>query len=160
MKTNEIKIVYEEFGHIDELNENDRKVLAAARESCAFAYAPYSGYQVGAAVLLANRQIVSANNQENSAYPSGLCAERVAIFYANANFPDAAIETLAVSAIKDGTRVSDVVKPCGSCRQVIAETQFRFANSIRLILDGGDSIFVLKGSESLLPLSFSGKDLK
>jgi cytidine deaminase len=160
MRTSEIKILLQEYRYINELNENDRRVLQAAREACISAYAPYSGFHVGAAVLLSNGSIVTGNNQENSAFPSGLCAERVAIFYANANFPDSGLETLAVSATKDGVLVNETVKPCGSCRQVIAETQFRYGNSIRMILDGQDSILILNGSESLLPLSFSKNDLK
>ncbi len=159
MKTKEIKIVVFEYQTIDELPENDQHLLLAARKATVNAYAPYSGFHVGAAVLLANGEIISGNNQENSAYPSGLCAERVAMFYANASHPESAVKTIAVSAQKNGIIVSDSVKPCGSCRQAMAETEVRYGEPIRVILDGTDSILVLNGIESLLPLSFSKKDL-
>jgi len=160
MKTTEIKIVVYEYQNIDELTENDRILITEARRITAQAYAPYSGFHVGAAVLLGNGQIITGNNQENSAYPSGLCAERVALFYANANFPDLEVVTIAVSAAKNGVLVNEAVKPCGACRQALAETEVRFGKPIRIILDGQDSILLLTGMGSLLPLSFSNKDLK
>jgi cytidine deaminase len=159
MKTTEIKITVYEFESIDELPENDRNLLLEARRITAFAYAPYSGFHVGAAILLGNGVTVTGNNQENSAYPSGLCAERVALFYANANYPDSEVKTIAISAAKNGVLVNEPVKPCGGCRQALAEAEVRFETPIRIILDGQDSILVLNGVESLLPLSFSKKDL-
>lgn len=159
MKTSEIKITVYEFANLNELPENDRNLLLEARKITAFAYAPYSGFHVGAAVLLGNGKVVTGNNQENSAFPSSLCAERVALFYANANFPDSEVKTIAISAAKNGILVNDPIKPCGSCRQTMAEVEVRFESPIRIILDGQDSILVLNGVESLLPLSFSKKDL-
>ena len=159
MKTTEIKIVVHEFENIGEFPENDQLLLQEARRISSMAYAPYSGFYVGAAVLLGNGMIVTGNNQENSAYPSGLCAERVALFYANANHPESEVKSIAVSAAKNGILVDDSVKPCGSCRQALAETEVRFGQPIRIILDGQDSILVLNGVESLLPLSFSKKAL-
>ena len=159
MKTTEIKIVVYEFANIVELPLNDRNLLMEARRITEQAYAPYSGFHVGAAVLLENGMIVTGNNQENSAYPSGLCAERVALFYANANYSDSAVKTIAISASKSGALVNEPVKPCGSCRQALAETELRFKTPIRIILDGQDSILVLNGVESLLPLSFSKRSL-
>jgi cytidine deaminase len=155
MKTSEIKIVVYEYATIDELPENERKLLTEARKITKNAYAPYSGFHVGASVLLQNGEIFNGNNQENSAYPSGLCAERVALFYANANYPESEVTTIAVSAAKNGLLVSESVKPCGSCRQALAEAEMRFNHPIRIILDGQDSILVLNGVESLLPLAFS-----
>ena len=159
MKTSEIKIVVYEYQTIGELPENDQDLLMEARRITASAYAPYSGFHVGSAVLLGNGQIFTGNNQENSAYPAGLCAERVALFYANANFPDSEVQTIAISAARDGKLVNDPVKPCGSCRQALAEAEVRFGKSIRVILDGQNSILVLNGIDSLLPLSFSKKSL-
>jgi cytidine deaminase len=159
MKTSEIKIVVQEYETIQELPATDRQLILEARKATDLAYAPYSGFHVGAAVLLGNGKILTGNNQENSAYPSGLCAERVALFYANANYPDSEILTIAVSAAKNGVLVSDPVKPCGACRQAMAEVEVRFNHPIRIILDGQDSIMILNGVESLLPLSFSKKDL-
>jgi cytidine deaminase len=159
MKTKEIKIIVYEFANIEELPVNDQQLLAKAREATSLAYAPYSGFHVGAAILLENGKVITGNNQENSAYPSGLCAERVAMFYANANYPDTAVKTIAVSAAKNGVLIKEAVKPCGACRQALAETEVRFHSPIRIILDGQDNILVLQGVESLLPLSFSKKDL-
>ena len=159
MKTSEIKIVVYEYETIEELPDADRLLLSEARKITKLAYAPYSGFHVGAAVLLGNGKIFTGNNQENSAYPSGLCAERVALFYANANHPESEVKSIAVSAAKNGILVDDSVKPCGSCRQALAETEVRFGQPIRIILDGQDSILVLNGVESLLPLSFSKKAL-
>ena len=155
MKTTEIRIVVREFENIDKLPVNDQNLLMEARRITGLAYAPYSGFHVGAAVLLGNGTIVTGNNQENSAYPSGLCAERVALFYANANYPDSEVKMIAISAAKNGVLVNEPVKPCGSCRQALAETEVRFKTPIRIILDGQDGILVLNGVESLLPLSFS-----
>lgn len=159
MKTTEIKIIVREFENIEELPAADRDLLLKAREITGQAYAPYSGFYVGAAILLDNGQVVTGNNQENSAYPSGLCAERVTLFYANANYPESAVKTIAISAAKNGVIVNEAVKPCGGCRQSLAEAEVRFGNPIRIILDGQDSILVLNGVESLLPLSFSKKAL-
>jgi cytidine deaminase len=159
MKTTEIRIVVQEFETIDELPDNDQLLVSEARKITDLAYAPYSGFHVGAAILLENGQIITGNNQENSAYPSGLCAERVAMFYANANYPSAEIKTIAVSAAKHGMLVDEPVKPCGACRQALAEAEMRFGHPIRIILDGKNSILVLNGVESLLPLSFSKRDL-
>ena len=159
MKTTEIRILVYEFKTIDELPEDDRALVTEARRITAMAYAPYSGFHVGAAVLLGNGNIFTGNNQENSAYPSGLCAERVALFYANANYPHSEVKSIAISAAKNGVLVNDPVKPCGSCRQALAEAEMRFESPIRIILDGQDSIMVLNSIESLLPLSFSKKAL-
>lgn len=158
MKTTEIRILVQEYSSIDELSDTDRNLILEARKITSLAYAPYSGYQVGAAVLLENGRIITGNNQENSAYPSGLCAERVTMFYANANYPDSNIVAIAVSASKGGQLITDTAKPCGGCRQALAEAESRFGKPIRIILDGG-TIMVVQGIECLLPLSFSKKDL-
>lgn len=159
MKTTEIKILVREFENIGELPGDDQKLLLAARTITRQAYAPYSGFHVGAAILLDNGQVITGNNQENSAYPSGLCAERVTLFYANANYPESAVKTIAISAAKNGVLVNETVKPCGGCRQALAEAEVRFGNPVRIILDGQESIMVLDGVESLLPLSFSKRAL-
>jgi len=159
MKTKEIRILVYEFQSIDELPESDQKLLFEARRITSLAYAPYSGFHVGAAIQLGNGKLFSGNNQENSAYPSGLCAERVALFYANANYPDSEVASIAISAAKNGVLVNEPVKPCGSCRQALAEAEVRFGKPIRIILDGQDAIVVLDSVESLLPLSFSKNSL-
>lgn len=160
MKTTEIRIVVYEYQNLQELSEKDRELLLAARKVSRNAYAPYSKFNVGAAVLLANGEIVTGNNQENSAYPSGMCAERVALFYANAQYPNVEVQAIAITAEKKGTLVDETVTPCGSCRQALAEAENRFGKPIRVILDGNGSILMLNGIESLLPLSFSKEALK
>lgn len=159
MKITEIKILITEYQNTEELSEQNRNLIHEARNITKLAYSPYSSFNVGAAVLLENGKIITGNNQENSAYPSGLCAERVALFYANANFPESAVKTIAISASKNGELVNDPVKPCGSCRQVISETEFRFEKPIRILLDGKEKILSLNGIQCLLPLCFSKNDL-
>ena len=125
-----------EYLTIDELPESDRNLTLLARNAAKDAYAPYSGFRVGAAVLLENGEIVTGNNQENAAYPSGLCAERTALFYASAKFPKVVVEALAVTTLGNGIFSSDFAKPCGACRQVIAEYEDITGKPIRIILDG------------------------
>jgi cytidine deaminase len=160
MKETEFKIRIEEYNSVKELNAIDQKLIDNAKEATSRAYSPYSGFSVGAAIHLDNGEIVQGNNQENAAYPSGLCAERVAMFYANSKFPDAALKTIAVAAKKDGKFITDPVTPCGSCRQALLESEIRFDNPIRVLLIGEKKIYVINGIKSLLPLSFGSKQLK
>ncbi len=148
-----------EFENIKELTETDRKLVLEARESANFAYAPYSGFFVGAAVLLANGMIIKGNNQENADFTDGLCAERVALFYAQANYPDVPIVAIAVSAKKKGGEIVQSSQPCGSCRQVLVEAEVRFRQPISLILDGKDKIMIFENAESLLPFAFKPDSL-
>jgi len=115
---------------------------------------------VGAAVLLENGEIITGNNQENAAYPSGLCAERTAMFYANANYPDVAVTTLAVAAQNAGGFLKDPIAPCGSCRQVLLETEQRYGKKLRVLLYGASEIAILETVKDLLPLSFGVETLK
>ncbi|MDX9883676.1 MAG: cytidine deaminase [Prolixibacteraceae bacterium] len=153
MKTKEIRIYVREYTGLDELNGDDRQLLQLARQTAQHAYAPYSGFRVGAAIELANGERVTGNNQENMAYPSGLCAERVALFTAGARFPDVAVKTLAVTAINKEGKTPAIAAPCGACRQVMLESEVRAGQNIRIILDG-QPITVLEGVGSLLPLNF------
>jgi cytidine deaminase len=136
MKTNEIRIFVEEYEGLDELSEMDQQLILEARKIARTAYAPYSHFRVGASVLLTNGQVISGNNQENSAYPSGLCAERVAMFYANANYPNEKIAAIAISALKNGDMVDDPVRPCGSCRQAYSRRKFVLNNRSGLFWTG------------------------
>ena len=125
------------------------------------AYAPYSGFFVGAAVHLENGEIITGNNQENVAYPSGMCAERVAIFYAKSQFPNTKINSIAVSAISKNFLIEDVVSPCGSCRQVISEYEVKQNENIRILLhQSDDSVIIIKSISDLLPLMFISEKLK
>ncbi len=160
MKTKEIRFIISEFTDIFELNLDDQKLLEAARSVSKNAYAPYSRFCVGAAVELDNGEIITGSNQENAAFPSGLCAERVALFYANSRYPESAVKTIAVTAFNNGKPVLEAVAPCGSCRQVLAETESRYKNDIRVILDGEKNIVIVDNARSLLPLTFTPDFLK
>ncbi len=144
----------------DELAETDRRVVEAAREATRRSYAPYSHFSVGAAVRLENGLVVTGSNQENAAYPSGLCAERTALFYANAQYPDQAVEVLAVAACSTDGIPDAPIPPCGACRQVLSETEKRFGKPLRILLCGRTDVYILNGVSSLLPLSFDDDFLK
>jgi cytidine deaminase len=156
----EIRINIEEAASPENLSEKEQQVIAAARRAAANAYAPYSGFRVGAVLLLDNGELVRGNNQENAAYPDGLCAERVALFSANSNFPDAAVVMLAVAAMKDGEFLQEPVYPCGSCRQSLLESENRFGKPIRIIMYGQNRIHIARSVRDLLPLSFDASFLK
>jgi len=155
MQTKDFRIVVNEYNSINELPEADTKLVYAAREASKNAYSPYSKFNVGAAVLLQNGEIISGNNQENSVYPNGLCAERVALFYANSKFPDSKVLAIAVSAENFNGIVTEPISPCGSCRQALMETEVRFQQKIRVILDSQQKILVFVGVDNLLPFAFN-----
>ena len=161
MKKVDIVVSYKEYNGPDELTDEDLNLLEKARGAINSAYAPYSAYHVGAAVLLENGMIFTGNNQENVAYPSGICAERVALFYASSQYPDVPVKAMAVSAKAKGFTVHSPVTPCGSCRQVMAESEGRFQNRLRLIMRGENGkINVIEGVSNLLPLMFRAEELK
>lgn len=160
MRPKEIRINYTEYDNIDELTTADKNLVEAARSAAKNAYAPYSKFQVGAAVLLENGEVIKGNNQENADFTDGLCAERVALFYAHARYSDVPVAVLAVSAQNHSGQVKEPAQPCGSCRQVMVETEVRFQKPIRIILDGSDGIHILDGAENLLPLAFKPNALK
>ena len=138
----------------NELSSEEKKLADAAREAVNRSYSPYSHFQVGAAILLTNGKIVTGSNQENIAYPSGLCAERTALFYANSRFPDEAVEMIAVAAFTDGDFTDEPVPPCGSCRQVILEAQNRYRHPVKMLLCGRSEVYKVEKITDLLPLSF------
>jgi len=154
-----LRIVADEYDKLSDLSIADQKLIAAARESAENAYAPYSKFFVGAAVLLVNGEIIKGNNQENADFTDGLCAERVALFYAHAVYPDVAVEALAVTAKNLNGLIPGPAQPCGSCRQVLIETESRFNQPIRIILDGAEKIMVLNGADNLLPFAFKPDQL-
>jgi len=139
----------------DELHPEEKKLIDCAKEACSNAYAPYSQFQVGAAVLLANGEIIAGSNQENVAFPSGLCAERTALFYANSQYPKQAVQSLAVAAYTQDDFIDRPISPCGACRQVILETEIRFQCPIRIFLYGKTEIYCIDGIKDLLPLAFN-----
>jgi len=161
MTITQLQIQIEEYSHIDELNEQDKNLLLMAWKACDSAYAPYSRFNVGAAVLLDNGIVVTGNNQENAAYPSGLCAERVAMYYASAQYPGIAMKAIAVAVKSDVVKLDEPASPCGSCRQVMAEYENLYKTKMRVILGGPHTkIQILDGISSLLPLTFYAEGLK
>lgn len=161
MDSTTFSFTYQVFDSPDELQETDQNLLKLAGESAKKSYSHYSGYHVGASLLLENGEIVQGSNQENVAYPSGMCAERVAAFYASANYPDTALTTLAIRAFSDDFEVRQPVTPCGSCRQVLAEYEERHQQDIRILMQGASGkVFLLKGARNLLPLTFNETKLK
>ncbi len=148
-----ISIEYDVFEHLEDLSSDDRNLLKAAADAAKSAYAPYSGFHVGAAVLLGNGDIVTGNNQENLAYPSGLCAERVAVFSASASHPNEKMLAIAITAFTDQFVTDKPIPPCGACRQVLMEYEIRDNQPIRCILRGSTGqIFVFHRMADLLPL--------
>lgn len=143
-----------------ELNEEDRQLIDAAKEATNRSYAPYSKFSVGAAALLNNGIVITGTNQENAAYPSGLCAERTTLFYANSQYPDQPVKTLAIAARTQHGFLDSPIPPCGSCRQVLMETEQRYNQAMRVLLYGEKEIFIINGTKDLLPLSFGSEFLE
>ncbi len=137
----------------EDLTEQERLLVKRAKEVALVAYAPYSKFSVGAALLLENGEIVTGSNQENAAYPSGTCAERTAIFYAGAHYPDVPVSALAIIAMTEG-RVVESISPCGACRQVLAEVSTRYGKSFRVIMAGREQTTIIEDNRMLLPLTF------
>ncbi|MBR5149490.1 MAG: cytidine deaminase [Bacteroidaceae bacterium] len=144
-----------------ELSATDRQLIDAAKSATQRSYAPYSHFHVGAAALLADGTIVTGTNQENAAYPSGLCAERTTLFYAGSTHPNTAVVALAIAAYTDGAFTATPIAPCGACRQVMLETEQRHHHSIRTLLYGTEGIYIIEGgTRELLPLTFDASFLE
>lgn len=158
MKERKIEILLHTCTY-EELDMEDRMLVDRAKEATTGSYAPYSRFRVGAAAKLANGTIVAGSNQENAAYPSGMCAERTTLFYANSQYPDQPVTTLAIAARNNMGFTDMPITPCGSCRQVLLEAENRFGISLRILLYGQKEIYCLQGVRSLLPLSFGGEFL-
>lgn len=161
MKKQEYRFAFEVYDNSAELNEQDARLVALARETTDTAYAPYSKFRVGAVARLQNGDIVKGTNQENAAYPVGICAERVLLSSAATLFPGVAIDTIAISYHNTNGESSHPISPCGICRQTLLEYEERVKHPIRLILTGMEGkVFVVEKSAELLPLSFGSEDLK
>jgi cytidine deaminase len=160
MSTKNISISWSEFKEISDLEKDDRDLVIAARDISVKAYAPYSGFLVGAAVRLDDGTIVTGTNVENAAFPSGICAERNALSTAVSNFPSRVPVAIAIAARNSEGLTADPVSPCGNCRQVIAEEEFRNGKPIRIILTGRNKFQVIENGGSLLPLQFNRNSLK
>lgn len=138
----------------DELPPAEQALVQKAIDATNNSYAPYSNFHVGAACLLENGNVVIGANQENAAFPSGLCAERTAIFAAQANHPDQPITTLAIAARNVNGLLKLPISPCGACRQVVLEIEDRYQRPVRILLYGTEGIYVFESIKDLLPFSF------
>ncbi len=154
MTKNILEIPYCTYSSLEELAPEDRELAEAAVDAIRGSYAPYSNFNVGAAVRMSDGTVVTGANQENAAYPSGLCAERTAMFYANAHYPDRAMTAIAIAAGRNGVLCESPATPCGECRQVMAEYQTRGGRNMAIILVGGKLIYKFDRVECLLPFIF------
>lgn len=161
MKNVKQEICYRLFDSSSELESKDQELLEAAVAATDTAYAPYSKFHVGAAVLLENGEVVQGSNQENAAYPSGLCAERVALFAAASHYPETTIKAVAITACFNDSNELLAVSPCGDCRQVLAEYEHRYQSGIKMILTAGQGkVMVIEDAKTLLPLMFNADNMK
>lgn len=155
MKEFEIKIPVIECRAV-ELSEADRRLVEDACAATDRAYAPYSKFHVGAAIRLDNGEVVTGTNQENAAFPSGMCAERTTCYYAHSRWPRAKFQAIAIAARgTDGAFVSEPVAPCGACRQALLEYEVLAGHDVKVILVGREKVYVLPSVRSTLPLAFS-----
>lgn len=152
---------YEVYESLAALPESDRVLMEAAVAARDNAYAPYSGFSVGAAVLLENKEVIIGSNQENASFPSGLCAERVAVFQAGARFPGIIIKAIAICAASNSITVDRPAAPCGNCRQAIAEYEFRQKEGISIFMMGSEGeVYRCLSIADLLPFAFGPANLK
>ena len=150
-----MEIAYREYGSLDELQAGDRELALAAIDAMKGAYAPYSNFCVGAAVRLEDGTVVTGANQENAAFPSGLCAERTAMFSAGAAYPDKAMVSIAIAGGAAGVLDPNPASPCGACRQVMAQYQTKGGKDMSIILVGDGRILIFSRVDDLLPLIFN-----
>lgn len=155
MAQKNLVINYREYTSANDLAETDKMLLNEAIKAIDGSYAPYSNFNVGAAVLMQDGNVVTGSNQENAASPSGLCAERVAIFAAHHKFPTTPIEAIAIAAKTDGKLTGTVVYPCAACIQVMVESQMRSGKPIRIIVGSATKVQIIDSVDDLLPFSFS-----
>ena len=155
MTEKEIRASFLEYSSLDELNAEDRELAAEAIAAMNNAYAPYSHFHVGAAVRMSNGQIVRGSNQENAAFPSGLCAERTAMFAAGAKFPDKDMRALALAGGVHGRLTERPATPCGACRQVMAQYETKFGKPIKVLVGSKKKIQVFENVSGLLPFVFT-----
>jgi Cytidine deaminase len=154
MKQYTLAITVQEAESRADLPLDDKVLLKAAEKALESAYAPFSTFQVGAAVRLSDGSVVTGSNQENAAFPSGLCAERTALFYAHAQYPHLKVEAIAITAATEGVLVAEPVYPCGACRQVMLESEKRAGKPVRVIMGSRGKVQIVEGIGALLPLSF------
>lgn len=145
-----------QVAQLSELTDTDRQLIDMAIEATSRSYAPYSHFHVGAALMLENGKTFIGCNQENAVFPAGICAERSAIFAAGAQHPDQPVVALAITARNaKGELIDEPASPCGTCRQVIIETETRFKHPVRILLYGRKHTYVINGISQLMPLAFT-----
>ena len=144
----------------NELPQEDRELIELAKGATGHSYSPYSHFQVGAALRLADGTIVTGSNQENASYPLGLCAERTAIFHAQHTYPEQPITAIAIAAFANGHFYPEPISPCGACRQVMLEVEDRYKQPIRVLLYGSDGTHVVESVKDLLPFQFVGDSMQ
>lgn len=155
MRTHKVISIDVKVLKVDKCDVQIQKLIKSAKQAVHTAYAPYSHFHVGAALLLEDGSIVTGSNQENVAYPSGLCAERVALFYASAQYPHQKILAIAITAMFENNVTEDVCTPCGACRQVMLQIENRHKQKMAVYMCGKDKIYYVESAKDLLPLSFS-----
>ncbi len=155
VKRRKVELIYSEYNTKEELPAKEQILIEAASKSSLNAYSPYSGFSVGAAVMLDTGEIITGNNRENAAFPAGICAEHAAIACAGSNYPGSVISSIAICARKKKILTDEPVSPCGKCRQVISEEEDRSGKQIRIILYGVSRTLIIDGVKNLLPLHFS-----
>lgn len=160
MKEINVSIGWIEYGPGEDTGSKRTELIEAAIKAAGKAYAPYSGFRVGAAIRLENGQIISGSNVENAAFPSGVCAERNVIAAASSAMPGIKPEAIAIAAAGHDGLTRDPIPPCGNCRQVIAEEEYRHGKKIEIILYGKSKTIIIQGIENLLPLQFNTETLK
>ncbi len=159
MDKKEIILQYKQYQDVSEMKTEDAELLKQAKEALKSSYSPYSNFPVGAAVKLVNGEIVKGSNQENAAYPSGLCAERVALFSASSQFPGVAVESIAIAISSPHSEAA--ISPCGACRQVMLESEDLYNQNMRVIMHGEDKgIMEVARVADLLPFGFTNQKLK
>lgn len=154
MVEKEYRISFQEYASVNELNAEDRELADEAIAAMNSAYAPYSHFHVGAAVRMSNGQIVRGANQENAAFPSGLCAERTAMFAASAKYPDKDMRSIALAGGVYGRLAAEPATPCGACRQVMAQYQTKAGKPMSVIMIGAKRVWKFEKVDDILPLIF------
>lgn len=148
-----------QFCQMEELSADEQRLVQLAIKATDNSYAPYSHFCVGAGIRLENGMEIMGANQENAAFPSGLCAERTAIFGAQAQYPDQHIEAIAIAAKNADGLMAKPVSPCGSCRQVMLEIEDRYKKPMKVYLYGTEGVYVIQSVKDLLPLCFVDADM-
>lgn len=160
MKKREVSISFLEYQNRDEMPVTEKNLVEEAVAAASGAYAPYSHFMVGAALLLDDGTVIRGANVENAAFPSGSCAEKTALSYMVANYGRRKVVAIAITALADGKVTDEPVPPCGNCRQMLIEEEQRSSSPIKVILAGRSTVYVLESSQALMPLSFTGSNLR